>query len=205
VQTTLGMGNIAISRTSPDYPAMVVMNQVLGSGASSRLFLNLRENKGYTYGVYSYFAAGTYAGAFRAGGDARSQVTEGAMTEFWSEFRRIRDEKVPESELDEARHAVVAGFALSLESPSQLLNFAEEQKLYGFPVDYWDKYPGQISAVTADDVQRVARKYVDPETMQVVAVGDAKTIVPILQKYGTVHLFDQQGKPEELPQAEKKN
>jgi zinc protease len=197
VQTTLAMGNIAIDRKSPDYPAMVVMNQILGAGPAARLFLNLRENKGYTYGVYSRFSAQQYAGPFRAGGDARTQVTEGAMTEFWNEFHRIRDEKVADNELDDARHAVVASFALSLEDVNQLLNFAEEQKLYGLPADYWDKYPAQIAAITADDVQRVAKKYVDPDNMQIVAVGDAKAITPILEKYGTVHLFDAQGKPEE--------
>lgn len=206
VQTTLAMGNIAINRTSADYPAMVVMNQVLGAGASARLFLNLREAKGYTYGVYSRFTAVQYAGPFRAGGDARTQVTEGAMTEFWNEFHRIRDEKVPDGELDDARRSVVASFALSLESPNQLLNFAEEQKLYGLRADYWEKYPAQISAITADDVQRVARKYVDPDNMQIVTVGDAKTIAPILEKYGKVQLFDLQDKPKQLtPQAKPGN
>jgi zinc protease len=197
VQTTLAMGNIAITRTSPDYPAMVVMDQILGAGAAGRLFLNLREAKGYTYGVYSRFTADKYAGPFRAGGDARTEVTEGAMTEFWNEFQRIRDEKVPDKELDDARHAVVASFALSLEQPSQLLDFAETVKIYGLPTDYWDKYPAQISGISADDVQRVAKKYVNPETMQVVAVGNAGKIVPVMEKYGKVQLYDTQGKPEE--------
>jgi len=112
---------------------------------------------------------------------------------------------VPDSELDDARRAVVASFALSLENANELLNFAEEQKLYGLPADYWDNYPAQISAVSAEEVQRVARKYVDPDNMQIVAVGDAKTIVPILEKYGPVQLFDLQGKPKDLAPAEKKN
>jgi zinc protease len=201
VQTTLAMGNIAIARTSPDYPAMVVMDQILGAGAAARLFLNLREAKGYTYGVYSSFTARKYAGPFRAGGDLRTEVTEGAMTEFWIEFNRMRDEKVPADELDDARRAVVAGFALSLEQPEELLNFAEEQKIYNLPADYWDKYPAQISAVSADDVQTVSRKYVDPANMQVVGVGDAKKIAPVLQKYGPVKVFDTQGKPEETKPA----
>lgn len=203
VQTTLAMGNIAIDRTSPDYPAMVVMDRVLGAGASGRLFLNLRENKGYTYGVYSSFSARKYAGPVRIGGDARTEVTEGAMTEFWNEFNRIRDEKVPAGELDDARHAVVAGFALSLERPERLLNFAIEQRYYKLAADYWDKYPAQISAISADDVQRVAQKYIVPDTMQVVAVGNAGKIVPIMQKYGTVQLFDTQGNPVEAKPAEK--
>jgi zinc protease len=201
VQTTLAMGNIAIARTSPDYPSMVVMDQILGAGAAARLFLNLREAKGYTYGVYSSFTARKYAGPFRAGGDLRTEVTEGAMTEFWIEFNRMRDEKVPADELDDARRAVVAGFALSLEQPEELLNFAEEQKIYNLPADYWDKYPAQISAVSSDDVQSVSRKYIEPATMQVVGVGDAKKIAPVLQKYGPVKVFDAQGKPEETRPA----
>ena len=196
VQTTLAMGNIAINRTSPDYPAMVVMDQILGAGAAARLFLNLREAKGYTYGVYSSFTARKYAGPFRAGGDLRTEVTEGAMQEFWIEFNRMRDEKVPTVELDDARRAVVAGFALSLEHMEQLLDFAEEQKIYNLPADYWEEYPAQISAVSAEDVQNVSRKYIDPANMQVVGVGDAQKIGPILQKYGPLKVFDMQGKLE---------
>src|SRR5271169_4841403 len=125
------------------------------------------------------------------------------MSEFWNEFHRIREEAVPANELDDARRAVVAGFALSLEHTNQLLDFAVEQKIYGLPADYWDKYPAQIAAITAEDVQRVARKYVDPRTMQVVAVGDAAKIVPVLQKYGAVQNYDLNGKPGELLPAGK--
>ncbi len=195
VQTTLLMGNLAIDRTSPDYPALVVMNEVLGAGSASRLFLNLREEKGYTYGVYSNLIARKYAGPWTAGGDLRTEVTGGAMTEFLRELNRIRDEKVPDDELDAARRSVVARFALSLESPQQLIAYAITRKAYNFPADYWDKYPSQIAAIKADDVQRVARKYIDPATMQVVAVGDAGKIKSVLEKYGPVEIVDASGKP----------
>jgi zinc protease len=188
VQTTLLMGNLAIDRTNPDYPALVVMNEILGAGSASRLFLNLREEKGYTYGVYSSVIARKYAGPWTAGGDLRTEVTEGAMTEFLRELNRIRDEKVPEEELDAARRSVVAHFALSLESPQQVIGYAVARKAYNFPADYWDKYPAQIAAISADDVQRVARKYVNPATMQVVAVGDAGKIKTVLDKYGPVEI-----------------
>jgi zinc protease len=194
VQTTLLMGNLAIDRTSPDYPALVVMNEVLGAGSASRLFLNLREEKGYTYGVYSNLIARKYAGPWAAGGDLRTEVTDGAMTEFLRELNRIRDERVPEEELDAARRSVVARFALSLESPQQLIGYAITRKAYKFPADYWDKYPAQIAAIQAGDVQRVARKYVDPATMQVVAVGDAGKIKAVLEKYGPVEIVDASGK-----------
>ncbi len=194
VQTTLLMGNLAIDRTSPDYPALVVLNEVLGAGSASRLFLNLREEKGYTYGVYSNLIARKYAGPWTAGGDLRTEVTDGAMTEFLRELNRIRDEKVPDDELDAARRSVVARFALSLESPQQLIGYAITRKAYNFPADYWDKYPAQIAAIKPDDVQRVARKYINPASMQVVAVGDAGKIKTVLEKYGPVEIVDASGK-----------
>jgi zinc protease len=194
VQTTLLMGNLAIDRTNPDYPALVVLNEILGAGTASRLFLNLREEKGYTYGVYSNLIARKYAGPWTAGGDLRTEVTDGAMTEFLRELNRIRDDKVPGDELEAARRAVVARFALSLESPQQLIGYAILRKTYNFPADYWDKYPVQIAAITADEVQRVAKKYIDPSTMQVVAVGDAGKIKPVLEKYGPVEIVEDAGK-----------
>jgi zinc protease len=194
VQTTLLMGNLAIDRTNPDYPALIVLNDILGAGAASRLFLNLREEKGYTYNVYSNLTARKYAGPWTAGGDLRTEVTDGAMTEFLRELNRIRDEKVPDDELDAARRSVVARFALSLESPQQLIGYAITRKAYNFPADYWDKYPAQTVAIKADDIQRVARKYINPATMQVVAVGDASKIKTVLEKYGPVEIVDASGK-----------
>jgi len=193
VQTTVALGNIAIDRRSADYPAMIVMNDVIGGGASARLFLNLREEKGYTYGVYSDFSALRYPGPWRAGGNMRTDVTDGALVEFFKEIRRIRDESVPSKELEESKRSIVASFALSLEQPSRVLNFAITRKLYGLPADYWDTYSSKIAAVTADDVQRVARKYLNPETLQLVAVGDATKIKTILEKYGAVDVYDTNG------------
>ena len=193
VQTTVSLGNIAIDRRSPDYLAMVVMNDVIGGGASSRLFLNLREEKGYTYGVYSDFSATRFPGPWRAGGNMRTEVTEGALTEFFHEIRRIREEKVPAVELEASKRSIAASFALSLEQPTRVLNFAITRKIYGLPADYWDTYPARIMAINAEDVQRVARKYLNPDTLQLVAVGDAGKIRPVLEKYGAVEVYDANG------------
>jgi len=195
VQSTITMGNIAIDRRSPDYFAVNVMNTIVGGGGSARLFLNLREEKGYTYGVYSNFIALKYPGPWSAGGDVRTEVTEGAMTEFLKELNRIRDEKVPADELEEQKRSIVASFALSLENPAQLLNYSILRKIYGLPDDYWETYPAKTMAVTADDVQRVARQYVNPQTQQVVVVGDAKKIKSVLEKFGHVEVYDADGKP----------
>ncbi|MCU1262433.1 MAG: hypothetical protein JWO80_5318, partial [Bryobacterales bacterium] len=195
VQTNLVLGNIAIDRRSPDYFAVNVMNRILGGGPAGRLFLNLREEKGYTYGAYSNFSATEFAGPWRATAEVRTPVTDGSMTEFLKEFTRLRDEKVPASEMDDAQRSIVATFALSLEQPTQVLGYATTRKIYNLPDDYWDTYPAKITAVTPDDVARVARKYVNLETLQVVAVGDAGKIKSVLEKYGPVAVYGADGKP----------
>ena len=192
-QTTLFMGNIVLDRLDPDHIALTVMNDVIGGGAASRLFINLREEKGYTYGAYSAFSALKYPGAWTAFADVRTEVTEPAMAEFFNEIRRIREEPVPESELDEVKRSIVAGFALSLEQPARLLRYSTIREIYGFDDDYWDTYPAQIMAVTVEDVQRVAEKYLDLETIQVVAIGDAGQIKAVMEKYGPVEMYNQDG------------
>ncbi|MPZ77203.1 MAG: hypothetical protein GEU77_11840 [Deltaproteobacteria bacterium] len=193
VQTTIALGNIAIDRRSPDYIPMVVMNHLFGGGPAARLFLNLREEKGYTYGVYSDFTAVRYAGPWRAGGNMRTEVTAAAVNEFFNEIRRIREEKVSDAELADTKRAITARFALSLEQPTGVLAFAMVRKTYGFPADYWDTYPAKITAVTADDVQRVARKYLNPDKMQLVAVGDVNKIKSALERYGPIEVYDSSG------------
>src|SRR5262245_3701709 len=194
-QTNLILGNLAIERNDPDYYALDVMNQVLGGGASARLFLNLREDKGYTYGAYSGFTAAKYRGAFRATAEVQTGVTKASMDELIYEFKRIRDEKTPVDEFDRAKRTIVGSFALQLESPQSLLGNILTQKLNGLPADYWDTYPQKIASITQDDVQRVARRYLDLGKLQVVAVGDAKTIADALKQFGAVEVFDTEGKP----------
>ncbi|HWP60134.1 MAG TPA: pitrilysin family protein [Candidatus Acidoferrales bacterium] len=146
VQTTLAVGNIAIDRRSPDYVPVLVMNQVLGGGVAGRLFLSLREEKGYTYGAYSSFTAVEYPGAWSATTDVRTEVTEGALKEILNEIRRIRDAQVGDAELADAKRAAIASFALALEQPSRVLGFALLRKFYNLPEDYWDHYPAMVAA-----------------------------------------------------------
>jgi zinc protease len=199
VQTSVLLGNIAIDRRSPDYIPMVVMNHILGGGTSGRLFLNLREEKGYTYGVYSNFSARRYPGPWRAGGNMRTEVTGGALVEFFNEIGRIRDQTVSAAELEEGKRAIAARFALSLEQPTTMLSLAVSRVQFRLPEDYWDTYPDKIMAVTTDDVQRVARKYLDPDAMQIVAVGDGLKIQSILEPYGPVEVYDSSGNLTSIP------
>lgn len=125
----------------------------------------------------------------------RTEVTDAALVEFFKEIRRIGEEKVSSRELEESKRSIVASFALSLEQPSRVLSFAITRKLHDLPADYWDAYPRRIMAVTAEDVQRVARRYLNPDTLQLVAVGDATKIKSVLEKYGAVEVYDSNGAP----------
>jgi predicted Zn-dependent peptidase len=186
VQTSLWVGGLGIDRRSDDYFAVLVMNHILGGGPASRLFINLRENKGYTYGVYSVFNGSRFPGVMLASTDVRTPVTDGALHELTGELQRIGSEPVSEQELKNAKRALVGGFALSLESPQTLVSNLATQKLYNLPVDYWDTYPQRVEAITPADVQRVAKKYYDAGRLQIVAVGDSASVKGVLEKYGAV-------------------
>lgn len=194
VQTTLLVGAPAVSRTSPDYDIVSVMNKVLGGGPTGRLFLNLREDKGYTYGASSGISALRYRGHWEASTDVRSEVTEPALRELMGEIARLRDVPVPAKEFQDAKRSMVASFALSLESPGAILQSHILRWLYGLPLDYWDRYPDRIMAVTPAQAQSAARTYLDPSRLQVVAVGDNAKIGEAMKKFGVVETYDTEGK-----------
>jgi zinc protease len=203
VQTVLQLGNLGIERTNADYFSLLLADRVLGGGPAARLFLNLREDKGYTYGAYSFFSGSKFRGTWVSSSEVRTEVTDNAMKEFMYELKRLRDEKVPADELDNAKRAIVGSFALSLEQPQGLLQNIITQKLYNLPADYWDTYPQRVSAVTAESIQQVAQKYIDLDRLQIVAVGDASKAREALAKYGKVEVYDADGKP--IQQSEVKN
>jgi zinc protease len=194
VQTNFVVGTQMIERTNPDYDVLQVMNAVVGGGPTGRLFLHLREEKGYTYGAYSGLNAGPYRGTWSANTDVRSDVTEPALRDLLGELVAIRDTVVPPKELQDRKRSIVASFALSLESPQQMLNYYVTRWTYKLPADYWDKYPQRVMGVTAAQVQAAAKKYLDPSRMQIIAVGDAKKVESILRKFGQLEVYDTEGK-----------
>ena len=204
VQTVLQLGTLGIERTSPDYFSVLLADKVLGGGPSGRLFLNLREDKGYTYGAYSNFGGSRFRGTWTSSSEVRTDVTEGAMKEFMNELNRMRTETVPAEELENAKRSIIGSFALSLEQPGSLLQNIITQKLYNLPADYWDTYPQKVAAITAADVQNAAQKYIDMNHLQVVAVGDAAKAREVLAKYGKVELYDSEGKPVAAPSENNK-
>ena len=193
VQTGYLLGEPAINRVHPDYDALQVMNTILG-GSNGRLFRELRESKGYTYGVYSGVRALRYRGDWRALMDVRTEVTEAALRDLLAELAKMRDQLVPADEFKDAQRSMTASFALSLENPDELLNLYVIRQLYNLPVDYWDRYTDRIMAVTPAQVQAAARKYLDASRLQIVAVGDATKIEAALRAFGPVEVYDDEGR-----------
>ncbi|HLJ27573.1 MAG TPA: pitrilysin family protein [Candidatus Angelobacter sp.] len=194
VQSNILAGGLSLNRSDPDYVPLAVANRILGGGGASRLFANLREDKGYTYGAYSRVTGDLYPGTFVANTEVRNAVTEGSLHEIMYEFKRLRDQKVPQGELEEAKRSIISSFALSLANPAGIVNSWMSVKYYGLAPDYWDHYSDQIAKVDADTVQRMAKKYIDLDHLQIVVVGDAKQVGQAVAKYGTVEMFDADGK-----------
>jgi zinc protease len=194
VQTLLRVGTPSMTRLHDDYEELTVANRVLG-GTMGRLFRHLREQKGYTYGIGSSFSAPQYRGDWSASTSVRTAVTEAALTDLLAEIAEMRDKPVPDDEFEDAKRAIQASFALSLENPSAILSYYVQSWTYGLPASYWDTYPSRIAAVTPAQAQAAAKKYWDPARLHIVAVGDAPAIAGIMGKLGTLEVFDADGKP----------
>lgn len=178
---------------SADATAISVMNQILGGGSSARLFTNLREDKGYTYGAYSSMGSSRYSATFSANASVRNEVTDSAMVEFMSELNRIREELVTAEELSLAKNSMRGDFARSLERRSTVAQFALNTELNKLPADYYANYLKRLDAVTAEDVRNAAKKYIRPDKANIVIVGKAEEIAPKLAKFGPITYYDVDG------------
>jgi zinc protease len=194
VQSNVAVAVPAISRMSPDYDTVRVLNEIIGGGPTGRLFLNLREDKGWTYGAYSSVTATMFRGDWVARAEVRTDVTEGAVRETLAEMAALRDQPLSDASLQEKKRLLVANFALSLESPDTILGNYVTSWLYKLPADYWDKYPDRVMAVTPAALQASAKKYFDPANIQIVVVGDGAKVGEALKKFGTVETYDTEGK-----------
>ena len=197
-QSNIVIANAGITRTHPDYFRVLVMHTILGATASSRLFMNLREEKGYTYGAYTSFDARRLAGTFRATAEVRTPVTGASLEEFFSEFERIREEDVSEDELRNAASYLTGIFPIRLETQEGVTDQLVQMKMYGLPDDHMHTYAGRVRAVTRGDVRRVAREVVTPDRAAVVVVGDAAEVLEQVRPFGArVEVYDSEGKRKE--------
>jgi zinc protease len=194
VQTVLDLSYpVYLEKGHPDVIKSNVMNQILGGSSASRLFKNIREEKGYTYGAYSSLVSDELVGNFSAGASVRTEVTDSAIVEFINEFRRIRENKVSDNEITVARNVLIGSFGRSLENPQTVASFAINIQRYGLPEDYYNTYVKKVEEVSAADVQEMAEKYIRSDNLYIIAVGKGSGIDDKLRKFGPITYYDAYG------------
>lgn len=189
---------VDLKPNSDDVIKARVMNTILGAGFSSRLFMNLREKHGYTYGSYSSLNNDELVGEFSAYAKVRNAVSDSSIMEIMNELNRLRKEKVPQEELEGIKNYLTGNFAISLEDPETVARFAINTERYHLPKDYYANYLRNLAAVTADDVYAMAQKYIRPENATILVVGDKDELVKKLTPFSatkTVELYDFYGNP----------
>jgi zinc protease len=199
-QSNIVIANSGIKRTSPDYFPMLVMHTVLGANASSRLFMNLREEKGYTYGAYSSLDARRTAGTFRATAEVRNPVTGDSLKEFFYELNRIRNEPVSAKEIADAKSYLTGVFPIRLETQEGLIDQLVQIKMFGLPDNYLEIYRNRIQAVTIEQIQDVAIKYIKPDEAAIVIIGDGSQLKDQISPYAEeIEFYNTAGKRKNKP------
>lgn len=207
VQSEIRVQNLVdLKMKDPDYLPALVANRILGGGAEARLFLNLREDKGYTYGSYSSLGSDKWAPSrFQASASVRNAVTDSSVVEILKEVDRILTEPVSEKELEIAKAKYVGSFVLALEQPSTVARYALNTIQEDLPADFYSTYLERINAISVDDVQRVAQKYFKVDNARVVVAGKGSDVLENLEKVEfkgktvPVFYFDKYAAPAEKP------
>lgn len=193
-QANIVVGNLALRPGVPEYYPASVANKILGGGADARLFLILREQKGWTYGAYSQVARQYDVGPFQATAEVRTAVADSALREMLAQLQRIRTELAPDSELVSAKGYLTGVFPLTIETPQQIAGQVANQKRLGLGNDYLERYRDRIAAVTATDVRAAAAAVIRPDSAVVVVVGDGAALHEPLAAILPVRLVDTDGK-----------
>ena len=178
---------------SEDFLSTRVLGRILGGGASSRLFMNLREDKGFTYGAYSSIGSDKLVASFSASTSVRTEVTDSAIHEMIYEIRNIAENGITEKELEEAKANLSGSFGRSLENPSTVASFAINIARYDLPEDFYSTYLQRLNALTVDDINAAAKKYIKPDNMHITIVGNGSEIRDNLSRFGEVTSYTNRG------------
>ena len=198
-QSVLNIGHVGVERATPDYFPLLVLNTILGGQFVSRVNLNLRENKGYTYGARTAFEHRRGPGPFAASAGVQTAVTRESIIEFMRELRGIRGAiPIRPEELEAGKQAIIRGYPRGFETPAQIAGRLEDIVLYNLPDDYFNTYIRRVQAVTMQDVSRVANRYLDPARMAILVVGDRRVVEPTLREIEglgqTITIIDTEGR-----------
>jgi zinc protease len=196
-QSVITASQVTVPRVHPDYAPLVVMNMVFGGQFTARLNMNLREEKGYTYGYRSRFDWRRSGSGYSAGGAVQTAVTKEALIETLKEFNDLHANRpVGEDEFEKARSGLIRGYPPSFETPSQVLRRLLDLVHFGLPDDYYVDQVARLQNVSLDEVHRVAHEHIDPDALTIVVVGDRAVIEPGLRELGLpVVLLDYEGRP----------
>lgn len=182
--------------SNPDYHALMIANQILGGGAESKLFMNLREKHGFTYGSYSKVGNGRFQEKVTSSAQVRSEKADSAVAEIISEISNMRDGKITKEELENAKAKYNGSFALGMEDPERTASYATNILINNLSKDYYKTFLQKINAVTVQDVQRVAKKYFMKDNCRIVIVGNASKILPNLSRLGyPIKKYDKYAEP----------
>jgi len=209
VQSEIALINLSkLKMTDKDYFAAILANQILGGGGEGRLFLNLREKHGWTYGSYSNLGASKYISKFSSTASVRNAVTDSAVVEIFNELRKIRTDLVSEEDLKNAKAKYIGNFVMQIEKPATIARYALNIKALGLPEDFYENYVKNINAVTPEDVRNAANKYFLADNTRVVIVGKAADVLPGLEALSAkekmpIFYFDKYGSKADKPVVKK--
>jgi predicted Zn-dependent peptidase len=193
-----------LKMTDPDYFATIVANQILGGDFNSYINMNLREKHGWTYGARSSISGNKYISSFEASTQVRNAVTDSTVVEMMKEIKRIRTEKVTDEMLANVKAGYIGKFVMNIEKPQTVANYAYNMQTQGLPSDFYENYIKSITAVTADDVMRVANKYFKADNMRYIVVGKASEVLTALEKIGQpIFYYDKFGASITKPELKK--
>jgi len=194
VQTQILAGCHAITRNHPDWLRLGLTNSLYGGAFNSRLVMNIREDKGYTYSPRSGVIPLRQYGYFSVSAAVRNDVVAASLTEIFYEIDRLRSMPVPAAELADAQNYLTGVFSMGLATQEGLLSQFSTVELNELPADYLETYRERVKALTAEDLLATARKYLDSANMQIVVVGDRAQIEEQAALFGEVEVYDTQGK-----------
>jgi len=200
-QTELRLGHVGVSRTDPDYTALVVLNTLLGGKFTSRINLNLRERHGYTYGASSRFTARKGAGPFVVSAAVATESVGAATREVLGELRRIREELVTPTELEDTRNYLLGVFPYTMQTVDDLVGRLEDLAVHALPDDHYERLPERLAATSREDLLAVAGRHLHPEALAIIAVGPAATLTQQLEGLGEIRVHDAASADAPTPQT----
>jgi zinc protease len=205
VQSEISLVNtVNLKMTDKDYFPALLANSILGGGAEGRLFLNIREKHGWTYGAYSSIGAGKNVAKFRAGASVRNAVTDSAVVEFINEVKRIRKDLVSAEDLKIAKANYIGNFVIQIQKPETVANYALRTETQTLPADFFENYIKSMNAVTAEDIKRVANKYFLADNIRILIVGKGSEVIKGLERLKIpIFYFDKYGLPAKKTEEKK--